>query len=160
MTPGRKLIPLLLPATLFLILFYLLVQLSRGNDSETAYSGNPVLDGWYADPEIAIFGSTYWIFPTFSAAFSEQVFMDAFSSPDLVSWTKHARLVDTSIMSWADSAMWAPCAVEKTGRYYLFFAANDIQTSESNWYDPEKHAGNILPIKMTREGVKRRKIRQ
>ncbi|MDF1570924.1 MAG: glycoside hydrolase family 43 protein [Bacteroidales bacterium] len=141
MAPGKKLIPLLIPATLFLILFYLLVQLSRGIDTETGYSGNPIIDGWYADPEIIIFDSAYWIFPTFSAPFSEQVFMDAFSSPDLVSWTKHARIVDTAIISWADSAMWAPCSIEKEGKYYLFFAANDIQTSESNWFDPEKHAG-------------------
>lgn len=27
-------------------------------------SGNPVLSGWYADPEGAIFGTQYWIFPT------------------------------------------------------------------------------------------------
>ncbi len=30
-------------------------------------SGNPIFEGWYADPEAQIFGKTYWIYPTFSA---------------------------------------------------------------------------------------------
>ncbi len=47
-------------------------------------SGNPVFPGWYADPDAAIFGSTYWVYPTYSAKYKEQVFLDAFSSQDLV----------------------------------------------------------------------------
>ena len=31
--------------------------------------GNPVLDGWYADPEAVIFGREYWIYPTYSASY-------------------------------------------------------------------------------------------
>jgi beta-xylosidase len=56
--------------------------------------------------------------------------MDCFSSPDLVNWTKHERIVDTDAIKWAERAMWAPCAVEKDGKYYLFFAANDIQPGQ------------------------------
>ena len=96
--------------------------------SETARAGNPVLDGWYADPEGVVFGDRYWIYPTYSAPYHEQVFLDAFSSPDLVTWTKHPGILDTTRVAWADSAMWAPAAIEKDGRYYLFFAANDIQS--------------------------------
>ncbi len=59
-------------------------------------AGNPVFPGWYADPEGIIFGNRYWIYPTYSAPFDEQVFMDAFSSPDLVNWTKHSRIIDTT----------------------------------------------------------------
>src|ERR1035437_10898067 len=59
-------------------------------------SGNPVLSGWYADPEGAVFGTQYWIFPTWSARYNEQVFLDAFSSPDLVHWTKHSHVLDRS----------------------------------------------------------------
>ncbi|MCU0352898.1 MAG: glycoside hydrolase family 43 protein [Cytophagales bacterium] len=93
-------------------------------------SGNPVFPGWYADPEVAVFGKKYWIYPTFSAPFDEQVFMDAFSSPDLVNWTKHSRILDTAIVKWARRAMWAPSVVEKGGKYYLFFGANDIHEGE------------------------------
>jgi len=90
-------------------------------------SGNPLFPGWYADPEGAIFNNQYWIYPTFSAPYNKQVFLDAFSSPDLITWTKHPAIVDTAAIKWARRAMWAPAIVEKQGRYYLFFGANDIQ---------------------------------
>jgi len=92
--------------------------------------GNPIFPGWYADPEAAIFGSQYWIYPTYSAPYEQQVFLDAFSSPDLVHWTKHPRVLDTASVKWAHRAMWAPAIVAKGGKYYLFFGAND--------YHPEK----------------------
>jgi len=90
-------------------------------------SGNPVFNGWYADPEGIVFGNEYWIYPTYSAPYNEQVFMDAFSSKDLVRWTKHERIIDTASVKWAKYAMWAPAIVKKENQYFLFFAANDIQ---------------------------------
>lgn len=100
----------------------------RAQVSKELSGGNPIFPGWYADPEGVIFGSTYWIYPTYSAKYNEQVFLDAFSSPDLVHWTKHPRILDTSRVTWAWRAMWAPAVVEKEGRYFLFFGANDIQS--------------------------------
>ncbi|HEX5435541.1 MAG TPA: glycoside hydrolase family 43 protein [Gemmatimonadaceae bacterium] len=91
------------------------------------FSGNPILKGWYADPEARIFEGKYWIFPTYSAPYDQQVFLDAFSSPDLVHWTKHPRVLDVANVSWAKRAVWAPSIVRKDGWYYLFFGANDIQ---------------------------------
>lgn len=94
--------------------------------------GNPIIKGWYADPEGAIFGSRYWIYPTYSAKYNEQVYLDAFSSEDLVHWTKHDRILDTSRVKWARRAMWAPAIIEKEGKYYLFFSANDIQSDKEH----------------------------
>lgn len=91
-------------------------------------AGNPVFPGWYADPEGIIYGNRYWIFPTFSAPYNQQVFFDAFSSPDLVRWTKHPRTLDTASIKWAKRAMWAPSVIKKDKKYYLFFGANDIQS--------------------------------
>jgi beta-xylosidase len=93
-------------------------------------AGNPVFPGWYADPEVAVFKKRYWIYPTYSAPFDEQVFMDAFSSPDLKTWTKHPRIIDTTSVNWAKRAMWAPSVIEKKGKYYLFFGANDVHEGE------------------------------
>jgi beta-xylosidase len=95
-------------------------------------SGNPLFPGWYADPEVAIFGSQYWIYPTYSAPYEQQVFFDAFSSTDLVTWTKHARILDTARVKWAHRALWAPAIVAKNGRYYLFFGANDYHPEKPN----------------------------
>ena len=93
-------------------------------------SGNPIFEGRYADPEGVVFGDTYWIYPTYSAPYDEQQFFDAFSSKDLVKWTKHERIIDSSRIKWLRRALWAPAAIEKDGRYYLFFGANDVHEGE------------------------------
>jgi predicted alpha-1,6-mannanase (GH76 family) len=61
-----------------------------------AWSGNPVFEGWYADPEVIVYDNKYWIYPTYSAPYEEQVKFDCFSSPDLVNWTKHENIIDTT----------------------------------------------------------------
>src|SRR5687767_8713657 len=94
-------------------------------------SGNPLFPGKYADPEGLIFNDRYWIYPTYSAPYDEQTFFDAFSSPDLVNWTKHPRILSKDEVKWARRAMWAPSAIEKDGKYYFFFAANDIQNDQT-----------------------------
>jgi beta-xylosidase len=99
-------------------------------DSASEFSGNPVIDGWYADPEGIIYDDQYWVFPTYSDAYSKQVYFDCFSSHDLVNWVRHERIIDTTEVSWADSAMWAPGVIEKDNKYYFFFAANDIQSED------------------------------
>ena len=97
-------------------------------DSQSARSGNPVFEGRYADPEVRVFENQYWIYPTYSAPYGEQTFLDAFSSTDLVTWTKHPRILDIANVKWATRAVWAPSIVERDGWYYLFFSANDIQS--------------------------------
>ena len=113
--------------------------------------------GWYADPEIRVFAGQYWIYPTSSdpgtKAPDESTFnpeqqtlraghvihpvyllhtsLDAFSSPDLVHWTKHPDVLDVKNVAWAAYAVWAPSAIHLNGKYYLFFAANDIQKTDT-----------------------------
>ncbi|MCR5269706.1 MAG: glycoside hydrolase family 43 protein [Prevotella sp.] len=93
-------------------------------------SGNPLFQGWYADPEAAVLNNQYWIFPTFSAEYDDQLYFDAFSSRDLVKWKKHSRVLTSENVSWARRAMWAPAILEKDGLYYLFFSANDVHEGE------------------------------
>ena len=109
-------------------------------------SKNPIVDGWYADPEGIVFGNKYWVFPTFSAKYEDQVFLDAFSSKDLVHWEKHNRVLDTSVIKWAKQAMWAPSIIEKNQRYYLFFSANDLQRPGGPYWEEKElynHYGGI-----------------
>jgi beta-xylosidase len=122
-----------------------------------AQAANPIVKGWYADPEIRLFGDTYWIYPTYSAdyerparrtaftpdrqrmrarsdliwaPFLKQTFLDAFSSRDLVHWTRHERVLDVAHVAWAAYAVWAPSAIAHDGKYYLFFGANDIKGND------------------------------
>ncbi len=113
---------------LFLLITLGNISIAQTKDSLT-FSGNPLFKGWYADPEAIVFGNKYWIYPTFSAPYNQQVFMDAFSSPDLVNWTRHARIIDTASIKWAKRAMWAPSVIFNNNAYYLFFGANDIQSN-------------------------------
>lgn len=102
----------------------------KGTSEPVAKSGNPVFPGWYADPEGIIFDDTYWIYPTYSDVYENQVFLNAFSSPDLVNWTKHERIIDTNEVKWIHKAMWAPAILKKDDKYFLFFAGNDIKTND------------------------------
>ena len=108
---------------LFLFAFTAIVAVAQQKKT----SGNPIFPGWYADPDAAVFGSDYWIYPTFSAVYEKQTFLDAFSSKDLVTWRKHDKVLDTANVKWAKKAVWAPAIVKKDAAYYLFFGANDIQ---------------------------------
>ena len=123
--------------------------------SACAYAANPIVPGWYADPEMRIHGQTYWIYPTYSDHFGKpdrsrgftpeqqrmrarsdlvwepflkQTFINAFSSPDLVHWTRHEHVLDVENVAWAAYALWAPSSIAHKGRYYLFFGANDIKS--------------------------------
>ena len=107
---------------------------------------NPIVKGWYADPEAMVFGDQYWIFPTFSARYEDQVFLDAFSSKDLIHWEKHPRVLDTSVIKWAKQAIWAPSIIEKNNLYYLFFSANDLQKPGGPYWNEKNninHYGGI-----------------
>lgn len=115
----------------FSILFpALAVLLSTAALPSRAHAENPVFPGWYADPEVMIYGDTYWIYPTYSAPFNDQTFFDAFSSKDLVNWTKHEKILTTKEVTWARRAMWAPSVIQKDGKYYFFFGANDVHEGE------------------------------
>lgn len=102
----------------------------KSTSDPVAKSGNPLFGDWYADPEGMIFDDTYWIYPTWSYPYEEQTFFDCFSSKDLVTWTKHASILDTAEVKWAKRALWAPAVVRKDGKYYFFFAANDVHEGE------------------------------
>lgn len=119
---------------------------------EVKTSGNPVFPGWYADPEGVVFDDRVWIYPTLSDYYSApgeplpvyptretsaidpgyniQTYLDAFSSDDMVNWTKHPKVLSVENASWVQYAMWAPCAIKANGKYYLFFGGNDIQNND------------------------------
>lgn len=113
---------------------------------KTSNAHNPIFEGWYADPEGVVFDDTYWVYPTYSDDYVKQLHFDAFSSKDLVSWKKHERILDTTGINWLRQALWAPSAIRKDGKYFLFFGANDIQRPGRDSYDPNNdinHFGGI-----------------
>ena len=112
---------------LVLSIVFVSTSVPFSTQSQQLRSGNPIIPGWYADPEAHVFRDEYWIYPTYSARYDQQLFFDAFSSKDLVTWKKHPRIFSNVDAPWVKRALWAPSIVEKDGWYYLFFGANDIQ---------------------------------
>ena len=117
-----------------------------------AQSKNPIIEGWYADPEGVILDKQYWVFPTFSAKYRQQVFLDAFSSKDMVTWKKHEHIIDTTVIKWAYMAMWAPSIVKKDKTYFLFFSANDIQSKARNGKEDDHNGGIGIAVANKPEG--------
>lgn len=103
--------------------------IATNNNIQKKYTGNPIFEGWYADPEGTIFKNQYWVYPTYSAPFGKQVFFDAFSSRDMSNWEKHSSILTQDGVSWIKNALWAPSIIEKDNKYYLFFSANNIQSN-------------------------------
>ncbi|MFG6686054.1 family 43 glycosylhydrolase [Mariniflexile sp. HNIBRBA6329] len=102
---------------------------------------NPVLDGFYADPEIIYShkNNKYYIYPT-SDGFTNWsgTYFKTFSSPDLVHWTDEGVILDLlKDVSWANRNAWAPAAIETKidGVYkyfYYFTAAQNIGVAVSD----------------------------
>jgi len=85
---------------------------------------SPVLPGLYADPNIAVFGDTFYLYPTTDGfdGWSGTQF-HAFSSKDLVHWTDHGVILDLGPdVTWADNSAWAPTIAERNGKYYFYFS--------------------------------------
>lgn len=92
---------------------------------------NPILKGYYADPEILYAEKTgkYYIYPT-SDGFQnwEGHYFKAFSSDNLKEWKDEGVIFDLKKdVSWADKNAWAPAIIEKKNKdeykYYYYFTA-------------------------------------
>lgn len=90
------------------------------------YRQNPVLSGLYADPEIALFDGTYYIYPTTDGfdGWSGTTF-SVFSSKDGVNFKNRGQILDieSTEVAWAVGSAWAPCITRKHGMYYFYFCA-------------------------------------
>jgi GH43 family beta-xylosidase len=105
---------------------------------------NPVLEGYYADPEIIYShkNGKYYLYPT-SDGFNNWSghYFKTFSSDNLVDWKDEGIILDLrEAVSWTDRNAWAPCITEKKieGQYkyfYYFTAAQKIGVAVAD--DPE-----------------------
>ncbi|MEV5613331.1 family 43 glycosylhydrolase [Streptomyces sp. NPDC052225] len=85
----------------------------------------PVLPGFHADPNIAAFGGTYYLYTTNDgfAGWGGTTF-SVWSSKNLVDWTDHGVILDLGKdVSWAESRAWAPTIAEKDGKFYFYYCA-------------------------------------
>jgi beta-xylosidase len=104
---------------------------TRGRSRLSTRSGSPVLPGYYADPNIAVFGKEYYLYVTTDgfSGWGGNVFY-AWKSSDLVSWARSEKpfltLNGTSgNVPWATGNAWAPTIIERNGKYYFYFSGHN-----------------------------------
>nr|WP_308116992.1 family 43 glycosylhydrolase [Phocaeicola vulgatus] len=99
-------------------------------------ANNPIIKGYYADPEILYSEQTgkYYLYPT-TDGYEEWRNHDAYvySSDDMKTWKCDGKVIDLrKDISWADERLWAPCIIErKYGegkeakyKYFYYFVAD------------------------------------
>lgn len=91
---------------------------------------NPISKNWYADPESRVYGDTVFMYVTNSLPFDEQKNLDLVTTKDLENYEIHRDILDMATYNGAVRAIWAPTVVDKDGKYYLVFAANDIYSED------------------------------
>lgn len=47
------------------VLILLIIFTGCKSRQQIEFSGNPLFEGWYADPEIAIYNDTFWMYPPY-----------------------------------------------------------------------------------------------
>lgn len=99
-----------------------------------AERGNAVLDGFYADPNIACFNGKYYIYPTTDGGSGwDAPYFKCFSSNDLVNWTDEGVILDLKDVSWSNGKNgWAPTITEKNGKYYFYYSAAPFGNGAKN----------------------------
>lgn len=116
-----------------------LIQLTshwgKPKDIPLALKRNPILDGFYADPDILYANKTkrYYIYPT-SDGFDGWggYYFKTFSSADLIHWKDEGVILDLKKeVPWGPRHAWAPAITEKKVKgdykyYYYFTAAQKI----------------------------------
>ena len=99
-----------------------------------AERGNAVLDGFYADPNIAYFNGKYYIYPTTDGGSGwDAPYFKCFSSDDLVHWKDEGVILDLKDVSWSNGKNgWAPTIAERNGKYYFYYSAAPANNGAKN----------------------------
>jgi len=86
----------------------------------------PILDGNRADPDLRVFGDTYYIYPTSDKLNWQTTDFSTWSSKDLIHWKNEGVILNVARdLSWANIKAWAPTAIARNGQYYFYFVANE-----------------------------------
>ncbi|KAI0505377.1 Arabinanase/levansucrase/invertase [Xylaria bambusicola] len=92
---------------------------------------SPALVGYNADPNIAVFRGTYYIYPTTDGfpSWGGQTFY-WWKSTDLATWTRSREPFLTlngarGNVPWATGSAWAPTIIQRDERYYFYFSGQN-----------------------------------
>jgi beta-xylosidase len=85
----------------------------------------PALPDFHADPHIAVFGDTFYIYPTTDGYPGwDSPSFECWSSKDLNHWKNEGVVLDfPRDLKWAKIRAWAPCIATRGGKYYFYYSA-------------------------------------
>lgn len=84
----------------------------------------PAIPGYYADPNLTVFGERYYLYPTTDGTEGwRATSFSCFSSTDLTTWTDHGEVLSLRDVAWASDYAWAPTVIRRGERYYMYFTA-------------------------------------
>ncbi|MBR4303421.1 MAG: family 43 glycosylhydrolase [Bacteroidaceae bacterium] len=99
-----------------------------------AVAQNPLIkDHFNADPSALVVGDRVYVFPShdipapWDYARKDWFCMadyHVYSSDNLIDWVDHGMILDQKDVPWGNPtaySMWAPCCIEKDGKYYFYF---------------------------------------
>ncbi len=89
------------------------------------FAQNPIFTQRYtADPSALVYNGTVYLYTSHDLDGQSSYLMNdvtCISSTDMKNWTDHGEVFNaTTGTTWAKNA-WAPCAVERDGKFYLYF---------------------------------------
>ncbi|WP_205704187.1 family 43 glycosylhydrolase [Hymenobacter sp. UV11] len=93
--------------------------------ADSLHAPPPALPGPTADPHLAAFGNTFYLYPTTDGieGWGAKSFT-AWSSKDLVTWKNEGVILDLPRdLTWANRNAWAPAMATKNGKYYFYYSA-------------------------------------
>lgn len=96
-----------------------------------ARADNPIVQTSYtADPAPVVYGDRLYLY----TSHDEDVTVDNFytminwrlySTEDMVNWTDHGSPAGLDTFSWSTDSAWAPQAISRNGKYYLYVPINN-----------------------------------
>lgn len=95
-----------------------IVAAEPSRPSAAATYTNPVAQN-LPDPFVLRAGDQYYAYGTNAPGDGYRVLQ----SPDLIHWTDRGYAFKKTADSWGREHFWAPCVVEKEGRFYLFYSS-------------------------------------
>lgn len=76
-----------------------------------------------ADPDILYWEGTYYLYPTTPGRNIGGI--KVYTSKDLVNWEDAGMAMTAGPDNWGDQGFWAPDLIERDGRFYMYYTANE-----------------------------------
>jgi arabinoxylan arabinofuranohydrolase len=106
----------------------ILLALIFGAGTHLLFAQHQILPDFQADPSARVFHGRLYVYPSHDLAGSKDWDMrdwHVFSTEDMVHWRDHGQIFSLADITWAKQHAWAPDCIERNGKYYFYFPADD-----------------------------------